>query len=168
MAYDECWTIHVPRGALSVASIVHFCFSISIFTQISWVSSRFTRGKQHWPGRDCWLHAKPLCKGIPFHGLIVIAEVSYLYISIIYMNTLQKWLLQTHATLTWNPSPVLKQDVQHMQQGEGHHETLPEMWLVSSYSMYTEWNIHGRNGFRNMSQVFRLLKQTLILKNHWT
>lgn len=45
MAYDECWTIHVPRGALSVASIVHFCFSISIFTQISWVSSRFTRGK---------------------------------------------------------------------------------------------------------------------------
>ena len=45
------------------------------------------------------------------------------------------------------PSPNLKQDVQHMQQGEGYHETLPEMWLVSLYSMYTEWNISWSTWF---------------------
>lgn len=51
-----------------------------------------------------------------------------------------------------------------MQQGEGHHETLPEMWLVSSYSMCTEWNISWSKRLPEHESSLQTLETNLDLK----
>ena len=145
-------------GALSVASIVHFCFSISMFdtNQLS-VFTFYSR--ENSIGQAATADCTPN----------LFAKESHIF---------------TYQLYTWTPS---RNGFSKLMQPLP--ETPPQSWnrtcsICSKEKGTTKLSLrcglwartactqsgifHGRNGFRNMSQVFRLLKQTLILKNHWT